>query len=73
MIRTANDLPAMVDRAGPTDVALVPNTGVQFIDVPLPLGALRLTTEWYEEPAANGRALLRRLQVNEADGRLFYE
>ncbi len=73
MIKTANDLPAMVDRAGPTDVALVPNTGVQFIDVPLSLGALRLATEWYEEPAANGLALLRRLQVNDADDRLFYE
>lgn len=73
MIKSANDLPAMFERSGPTDVALVPNTGVQFIDVPLDLRALRLSTEWYEEPQPDGQAVLRRLELNEADGRLFYE
>src|SRR4051812_35289578 len=73
MIRSANDLPAMFDRSGPTDVALVPNTGVQFIDVPLDLKGLRLATEWYEEPQLDNQAVLRRLTLNEAEGRFFYE
>ncbi len=74
MILSANDLPAMSDAAGATDVALVPNTGIQFIDVPLDLRPVRIGIEWYEEPAgAADQAVLRRLSVNEADGRLFYE
>jgi hypothetical protein len=73
MIKSAKDLPAMFDRSGATDVALVPNSGVQFVDVPLDLAALRVSTDWYEEPVSGSQAVLRRLQATEAGDRLFYD
>ncbi|CAH2603865.1 conserved protein of unknown function [Rhodovastum atsumiense] len=76
MIIPANKLPPL--NAG-TDVPLVPGSGIQFLDVPLGLEALRLTRDWYELPRQDGLAALRPLRempddpgnwACEQDGRL---
>ncbi|MGX9964295.1 virulence factor SrfB [Roseomonas sp. F4] len=72
-MKSANDLPALSDQSGPNDVALVPNSGVQFIDLPIQLSSVNIETEWFEEPDGEGRVVLRRLEVNEADNRRYYD
>jgi hypothetical protein len=58
MIKPAAQLPPLS-----ADVPLVPDSGVQFLDVPLALGGLRLTRDWYEEPRAEGLAALKALRA----------
>jgi hypothetical protein len=52
------------------DVPLVPHTGIQFLDVPLPLEKARVRRDWFEQPRAEGLAALKPLAPTE-DGEGF--
>jgi hypothetical protein len=64
MIKPAADLAPL---SADTVVALVPNSGIQFLDVPLALGGLRLSRDWFEAPRADGVAALKPLRRDPED------
>ncbi len=73
MIKPYTELPRMANESPSADVPLVPNTGIQFIDVPLPLGVMKLTRRWYELPRVEGLAALRPLTDAPDDDSFAYE
>ena len=59
MIKPAADLAPL---SANMTVPLVPNSGIQFLDVPLALGALRIARDWFEVPREAGVAALKPLR-----------
>ncbi|CAH2603541.1 conserved protein of unknown function [Rhodovastum atsumiense] len=75
MIRPAAELPPL---NADVTVPLVPNSGVQFLDIPLALD-LRLGRDWFEAPAGEGIGALKPLRreddlyaYTDAAGQTFY-
>jgi hypothetical protein len=66
MIKPTPDLPPLSPDA---DVPLVPDSGIQFLDVPLALDKLRVALDFFQEPRAEGLAALKLLTpAPEGDG-----
>ena len=73
MIKPYTELPRLPGGGAGADIPLVPNSGIQFIDVPLPLESLRISRDWYEVPLAEGLAALKQLRAAPDEGGYAYE
>jgi len=66
MIKPAAELPPLASDA---DVPLVPDSGIQFLDIPLALDKVRETLHFFEEPRQEGSVALKILTpAKEGDG-----
>ena len=73
MIKPYTELPRLPGGGTGADIPLVPNSGIQFIDVPLPLDGVRISRDWYEVPLAEGLAALKPLRAAPDEGGYAYE
>jgi hypothetical protein len=68
MIPPASRLPGLVRDGREASVPLIPNSGLQFLDIPLDLGKLEFERAWFDLPRESGFAALREARRTE-DGR----
>jgi len=73
MIKPYTELPRPAGSGAGADIPLVPNSGIQFIDVPLPLEGVRISRDWYEVPLAEGLAALKPLRAAPDEGGYTYD